>query len=63
MRVLQDISQMAVEPELASLAVIPPINQNPPPCRLKKPAGKVDQRTFSSARFPYNCNGGAGGNL
>ena len=44
MRILQDVSQAAVQPKLRALAVVLSVDQHLSLCRFKEAAGNVDKR-------------------
>ena len=54
MRILQNISQSAMQPKLASFSIIFSINQDSSASRLKESAGKIDQCGFSCTSFSNN---------
>ena len=54
MRVLQHIADAAVQPQLRTLAVVHAVDENFALCRLKKPAGKVDQGALARTRLAYD---------
>ena len=63
MGALKHIADVAVEPELASLPVVPAVNEDPAAGGFKEAAGQVYQGGFAGAGFTYNGDGGAGRNF
>ena len=63
MGILKHIANVAVKPQLASLPVVLPVNQNFSLCRLEEPTGKIYKGTLSGSRLAYNCHIGTCRNL
>ena len=62
-RALQHITDAAVQPQLAALAVILAVDQHLSGRRLKEPAREIHQRAFSSPRLAHDGNRGPGGDF
>ena len=63
MGVLEHIADVAVEPQLAALPVIHPVNEDLPLSGLKEPAGQVHQGALACAGLAHDGHGGPLGDV
>lgn len=54
MRRLQNVADVRMEPELAALARVAPVDEHLPLRRLEEPADKVHQRRFARAGLTHD---------
>ena len=59
MGVLQHISDVGVQPQLAALPVVPPVDEDLAGGGLEEAAGQVDQSALARPRLPHDGHGGA----